>query len=618
VRAALALASIAAWLSACTAVHDYDGSPEVCRGGVDDDIDGLVDCADPDCAADCDERARCDDGIDDDQDALVDCSDPDCDGTAGCHEAGVFCSDGRDNDRDARIDARDAECWPISRVTTDRCASILGGAITLGPTDFEGGFIEHDPLTTGAGDLLAVLPSTSSTAPVPTVVATRAATGAIDGTRASATFWLDGDVRSPVDPAVVLTLSVATGARHSPRTIDMAVGQGFCLLTGSVVTSGRTAPGIAVGRGARVHLTITIEIEGRAVHAAYSVNGGAPQAFEGTLTDDWVEGPSIVVGASSAHGRGVWLESASIERERLERCDVVQPPLGVVTIDGLERIGTAIHAVTRGPGPSLCALAAFRVRTAEHQIVAIHSEDDGATWARGDPFALGSSFTASAGRWHALAWDPVLMRYFAVSLVGPLLVSQSSADCITWEDESLAAMDVTNGGAVSLLLASAPSYAIGLGGHEVRLLVGLESGDFGLVPMRSPWGDPGTWTIGEPDADTGATMPWSAGPPVEQLRMAVREEDHGARVRIADGGASFRVRTTEGWIDVPALAAHPSGEPGAFDATIVLGPATLIEDVDPPAPDVWSGRLFYDGASDFEGDEGWGWSRVRIEPGGAP
>ncbi len=57
-------------------------APEVCGNGIDDDCDGLVDCADPDCAAApaCIPAPveRCDNCVDDDGDGLVDYEDPDC------------------------------------------------------------------------------------------------------------------------------------------------------------------------------------------------------------------------------------------------------------------------------------------------------------------------------------------------------------------------------------------------------------------------------------------------------------------------------------------------------------------------------------------------------------
>jgi hypothetical protein len=57
-------------------------APEVCDDGIDDDCDGLADCADPDCAAVAacvaGPTERCDDCRDDDGDGLVDYEDPDC------------------------------------------------------------------------------------------------------------------------------------------------------------------------------------------------------------------------------------------------------------------------------------------------------------------------------------------------------------------------------------------------------------------------------------------------------------------------------------------------------------------------------------------------------------
>ena len=50
---------------------------EQCTNGIDDDCDGLVDSADPDCPATC-FAEQCTNGIDDDCDGLVDSADPDC------------------------------------------------------------------------------------------------------------------------------------------------------------------------------------------------------------------------------------------------------------------------------------------------------------------------------------------------------------------------------------------------------------------------------------------------------------------------------------------------------------------------------------------------------------
>ncbi|MGH0034033.1 MAG: hypothetical protein ACQGVK_03310 [Myxococcota bacterium] len=87
---------------------------QACENGQDDDEDGLVDLADPGCAAagDASEHgtAACDNGADDDGDGATDAvEDPDCRGPADPSET-PDCSDGLDNDGDGAIDAADPAC----------------------------------------------------------------------------------------------------------------------------------------------------------------------------------------------------------------------------------------------------------------------------------------------------------------------------------------------------------------------------------------------------------------------------------------------------------------------------------------------------------------------------
>lgn len=103
------------WLFSATAV-----SQRICGGNsvhvevrcgdlLDDDGDGLVDCADPDCdlSAACPESGNCADGRDNDVDGSIDCADPDC--TAASDES-LHCADGLDNDLDALTDCDDGDC----------------------------------------------------------------------------------------------------------------------------------------------------------------------------------------------------------------------------------------------------------------------------------------------------------------------------------------------------------------------------------------------------------------------------------------------------------------------------------------------------------------------------
>ena len=90
-------------------------SAEVCTNGRDDDRDGLVDCADPDCAGApscCVSMPEdCGNGTDDDCDSAIDCSDPDCVAApACCSPVPEVCTNGRDDDCDRRVDCGDTEC----------------------------------------------------------------------------------------------------------------------------------------------------------------------------------------------------------------------------------------------------------------------------------------------------------------------------------------------------------------------------------------------------------------------------------------------------------------------------------------------------------------------------
>ncbi len=93
-----------------------------CRGGPtetscfderDDDCDGLVDCDDPDCAATatCMAESSCADGADDDGDGFADCADAGCDGVGACEAIEVTCDDGVDNDGDGAVDCADLDCF---------------------------------------------------------------------------------------------------------------------------------------------------------------------------------------------------------------------------------------------------------------------------------------------------------------------------------------------------------------------------------------------------------------------------------------------------------------------------------------------------------------------------
>ncbi len=101
-----------------------------CNDGLDNDTDGKIDCADPDCNLQrCGDwcvckalkktEQNCTDGLDNDGDGEIDCADEDC-GGAGCGDGGCNCFNGQktetgcadaiDNDGDALTDCADPDC----------------------------------------------------------------------------------------------------------------------------------------------------------------------------------------------------------------------------------------------------------------------------------------------------------------------------------------------------------------------------------------------------------------------------------------------------------------------------------------------------------------------------
>ncbi|MFH2011063.1 MAG: DUF4215 domain-containing protein [bacterium] len=95
--------------SNCTSEVD----PEICDNGSDDDGDGLVDCADSDCANNPACPPACGNGI---LEAGEECDDGNftlgdgCDGRCLLEENAYDCGDGIDNDSDGLTDCADADC----------------------------------------------------------------------------------------------------------------------------------------------------------------------------------------------------------------------------------------------------------------------------------------------------------------------------------------------------------------------------------------------------------------------------------------------------------------------------------------------------------------------------
>lgn len=104
---------------------------EICGSGVDEDVDGDVDCADTDCVGTpaCASPEVCTDGLDDDGDGDVDCADADCEDEPTCAPPPEVCGNGLDDDGDGDTDCDDTDC-----------SGAPGCSVVIDFTDFESGW----------------------------------------------------------------------------------------------------------------------------------------------------------------------------------------------------------------------------------------------------------------------------------------------------------------------------------------------------------------------------------------------------------------------------------------------------------------------------------------------
>ncbi len=127
-------------LGGCSLIMSFDpdqlleNNAERCSDGVDNDDNGLTDCAEPDCAgfefcAEVSEEA-CRDRVDNNRNGLIDCQDPGCLIYDRCTEQpNGQCSDGQDNNDDGLTDCQDFTCGAEPECCT-LVASLLDAPLT--------------------------------------------------------------------------------------------------------------------------------------------------------------------------------------------------------------------------------------------------------------------------------------------------------------------------------------------------------------------------------------------------------------------------------------------------------------------------------------------------------
>jgi hypothetical protein len=206
------------------------GNREICGNKIDDDCNGLTDCADPACFGDpsCSTPGQeiCNNGIDDDGDGLIDCQDPDCFSNIVCKPATgtEICDNGVDDNGNGLVDCLDPMCATFPACLTVNCSP---------DTDF-------GTLATHGASVKRTLDTTGA----PQGYATCAPTG---GRGRVGRFELDAtaDVR--------LDFSQVSGTAHVVGLFQAGANETCdrnpitCLQVGDAATATKTYSGLAAG-----------------------------------------------------------------------------------------------------------------------------------------------------------------------------------------------------------------------------------------------------------------------------------------------------------------------------------------------------------------------------------
>ncbi|MCC7542924.1 MAG: hypothetical protein IT379_42300 [Deltaproteobacteria bacterium] len=558
-RAALIAASIVVAASAtatgCTLVADYPPARrETCSDGRDDDLDGLLDCDDPDCDGRCSEDTE------------------------------ARCSDARDNDGDGRRDAEDVRCWPFAQAVVERCESV-------GPASWTGTFEAGREGWVG-DDLVIVADPRDPEARVgrlrgtldrPTFAVGPVLAGAHVGSETRFELEVDGASRYT---AVGLLVEGADTRTLVPDGLFVYFAGADVGLSGSsqivpiapTATERRWVTGaLRVVRDDDGEAAIELEIGGAVIgpDALAAQPFWFPGANAGGVPRAWSEGramrPMVVTTGEVHIGR------VDVELVRLDPCAVDGGDARVPQIEGTV-LGLAS---SRGVTCAIVAEPAGPDDDAAH-LVSRRSLDGGRTFdgaselARSveDSVDIGPLVATEDGFHAVLPWHRTRPAEDASAAITHVDLARS-ADCTSWTVEPLG-LDL-----FPSLFSKGMGYAADASGHELTFVLYTPRGLFTarLLRARSPTGLPGTFAWLDGDTAIPAEIVFFEG--IGGV-LPFRLGDDRALVFASDRGIDAMIETTPGtWTALAEPLVTPSGRVGTFDQLLVSSPALAF---DAPAP----------------------------------
>ena len=518
--------------------------------------------------------------VDDDLDGRLDCDDPECDGLCPEETLGP-CTDGRDNDGDSVVDAEDVRCWGVAAPRVTSCASVRGSVVMPaidGSSLVWRGIARQiaDPRG-GAGFVLAPVGREFRVAPVATT------TGALDGLRLHATLRLTNAVETAIELVPAGQIGDATATAVFPHSIAFVIGAMVALCS----EAGCSPTVSSLRLAGPTWVDVEIAMDGRYVTASIGLGAGSMLEVARLAVPAGLVDPApldVLVSARSLASSDVpMLASLRVERPYLPACDRAElvPEIRTPPFD-------LVLDVARGGGDGAIRCAISSENGLGRPYVALGDGD----W---QPGALALVPRDLMGV--AFDWDPARDAFVGIAALGSDLgggrdpeafLRIESADCASWTTVSWTLPRLPS---ELSLFARGASYVVAPDGAHVLRLLGFGAGEIAIVTLRSLGGEPSTFSVvGEPralgpDAETLAA---------ESARFGLEQIGRDDVVLLATSPRGLVALTPRGdsgrfvLLASPLLA--PSDVLGTFDRGTLFGPPRLV-----PSRGAESARIFYAG-----------------------
>lgn len=517
----------------------------------------------------------CSNGADDDLDGRVDCLDPDCDGR--CEELDDRCADVRDNDGDGLSDGLDPACWTEASLRITRCAGVDGTTATLpsGATFGWNGVAER--IDDGGRIYFG-----AATAPARIAWATPL-TGRLEGSRVELGVRWGATVPAAVwlVPAASIDADL-TIAPDTERVGAQLAGAGLRLFSRIERVAYAVDP-----RTADHEIRVAISFE--ATELVFEVHVGEMGAVpvRAPIPPQWgPDEPLALLFEAEPHDVPVLLRDVIVERPARTRCDREVPEL---TADG----ENVVLDASRDADGRVCVLATIEPADATTRRVRAYSGTDGSFTEVGvvetEGVVLGASIAwdDARGEWFGLiagvdaptTLDP--SPDFVRSVRGP-----SCASLVVGEESGFPRVGLDAGGLDYAVLED--------GRHRATFdYYGETANRFGLREGFSPDGAPGSW---------GDLANIDLGDAYDALRTRTDRLsiDTVGRDRllfvVIEGDVRLYRERDDGWDVLPEPVFLIQDEPGTFDRSRISPPRLVMDDA-VSADGRWRGRLWYGGSS---------------------